>query len=109
MFRCELCDYSTKLKGDMKKHNETKYHIKCVEFDIQRKSHETEMDAMRKSHAQEIADLKKTPGYDSIEDVRTAFFLNSMFMNQTKKDYELQDFGRWIVMNRMVCKSFQLE
>jgi hypothetical protein len=46
-----------------------------------------------------------TPNYDSIEDVRTAFFLNAMFMNQTKKEYELQDFGKWIINNRKVCKS----
>ena len=102
MFHCELCGYSTKLRGDWNKHLNTKNHINITRI-------VSDMTNVIEQKDKEIADLKKTQKYDSIEDVRTAFFLNSMFMNQTKKDYELQDFGRWIVMNRMVCKSFQLE
>ena len=112
MYNCELCEYSTKLRADWSKHVNTKYHLKCVELadmrkshEDMRKSHETEIANMRKSHEMEIADLKKSPRYDSIEDVMTTFFLNAMFMNQTKKDYELQDFGKWIIKNRIVCKS----
>jgi hypothetical protein len=91
---CKLCEYSTKLKADWRKHIQTKYHIKCVELENMRKCHETE-----------IADMRKCPKYDSIDDVRTVFYLNSMFLNETKKEYELQDFGKWIFRNRLVCKS----
>lgn len=68
--------------------------------------YEAKINDMRKRYETEIADLKKSPKYDSIEDVRSSFFLNAMFMNQTKKEYELQDFGKWIVNNRKICKSF---
>ena len=105
---CKLCEYSTKLKADWKKHIQTKYHIKCVELEDMRKCHETEISNMRKCHEIEISNMRKSPKYDSIDDVKTVFYLNSMFLNETKKEYELQDFGKWIFRNRLVCKSISL-
>jgi hypothetical protein len=137
---CELCDYSTKLKSDFKKHLVTRCHLICAETIELRKRHddlkrrhdemierhdemrkrqneiierreesrrklETEIDELRKNHQKEMADMRKSPKYDSIEDVRTGFFLNSMFLNETKKEYDLQDFGKWVVKNRFVCKE----
>jgi hypothetical protein len=118
-FNCELCDYSTKLRADWNKHVNTKIHIHIqIQINDMRKRMEDlktrhdEMkerhDEMRKRHDEIVQRREdKSPRYDSIDDVRSAFFLNSMFMNQDKKDYKLQDFGKWIVMNRMVCKSIE--
>jgi hypothetical protein len=81
--------------------------LKCIEIINLKKQHIIELENIIQQKDQEISDLKKSPRYDSIEDVRSSFFLNAMLMNQTKKEYELQDFGKWIVNNRMVCKLIE--
>lgn len=107
MYNCELCEYSTKLRADWNKHINTKSHIHMTNVIQKYEIQISNMTNVINQQKQEIADMKKSPKYDSIEDVRSSFFLNAMFMNQTKKEYELQDFGRWIINNRMVCKSLK--
>jgi len=109
MFHCECCDYSTNLKTDWSKHLTRTSHIDKVTIENLTR---ILTDLTTKLEEEKIKNKKleenvMTKSHDTIDDVRTDFFVKAMKMNTVKKQFHLQEFGRWIILNRLVCKEFE--
>ena len=111
MHKCELCNFTSKLKCDYERHKATKFHLHFAShmtkvLEQKEQEHQAEIDDYVKLHNSEIQWILQ-PTFSSIEEVQCHFFTNAMRLNRMKKEYHLQTFGQWITLNRLVCKELE--